>query len=224
MTNQPILQNISHPNLSSTVYETLKQALLSGAFRPDSRLKIRDLASQLGVSVTPVRDAILVLAKEQALEMRSPRDIRVPLLNAERFLEIRAIRVELEGLAAYNAAKNITPDQLELLKKMVDENTTALKEGSLEEARKQNYHFHFEIINIANMPVLEGILDVLWLQIAPLVAMAYTESYTNEIRIAHHYEIIEAIQSKDADRARKAIQEDIVDGSQKILDIIQELS
>ncbi len=79
------------------MYGTLRESLATGRFKPDARLRIRELAEQLGTSVTPARDAILQLASEGALVLRSPRDIRVPVLSVERYLEIRAIRVEQKG-------------------------------------------------------------------------------------------------------------------------------
>lgn len=218
------LASITHSNLNSTVYETLRQALLSGNFRPNDKLRIRDLAAQLGTSVTPVRDAILMLAKEQVLEMRSPKDIRVPLLTREKYLEIRAIRLELEGLAAYVAAEKITNEQLEELRLSIEENTSSLANNQLALARKQNQAFHFQVIRIADMPVLESILDRLWMQTAPLIAMAYTTAYTDDIRISHHHEILDFLSQKNGELAKRAIQEDIIGGSQKILDLIDELS
>lgn len=218
------LASITHSNLSSTVYETLRQALLSGNFRPNDKLRIRDLAAQLGTSVTPVRDAILLLAKEQVLEMRSPKDIRVPLLSREEYLEIRAIRLELEGLAAFVAAEKINEQQLKELSDSIQENTHSLESNQLAQARKQNQAFHFQVIRIADMPILESILDRLWMQTAPLIAMAYTTTYTDDIRISHHHDILKFLSQRDGNLAKQAIQEDIIGGSQKILDLIDELS
>ncbi|OPH17657.1 GntR family transcriptional regulator, partial [Azospirillum brasilense] len=64
---------LEHDNLGGTIYQKLCEALMKGAFKPNDRLKIRDLADRLGTSVTPVRDAILRLVQDQALVLRSPR-------------------------------------------------------------------------------------------------------------------------------------------------------
>ncbi len=64
--NYPI-NSINHAYLGSSVYATLREALITGRLKPNDRLRIRELAEQVGTSVTPVRDAILQLAKEQAL-------------------------------------------------------------------------------------------------------------------------------------------------------------
>ena len=111
------LDTLEHDNLGSTVYHLLCNALIQGKLKPGERLKIRELAARLGTSVTPVRDAILRLVQEQALAMKSARDIRVPHMTVERYLEIRAIRIKLEGLAAEMAAQNADATQIALLER-----------------------------------------------------------------------------------------------------------
>src|ERR1700739_125021 len=82
--DMPGLSALEHDNLSSTVYATLCDALIKGRFQPGDRLKIRDIADQLGTSVTPVRDAILRLAHDEAIVFRSPPDIRIPEIRKDR--------------------------------------------------------------------------------------------------------------------------------------------
>ena len=86
-------KTIDHNNLGEVVYQNIAGALIRGALRPGARLKIRDLAQEMGTSVTPVRDAMLRLVHEGALLLKSARDIRVPVLHPDRYLEIRAIRL-----------------------------------------------------------------------------------------------------------------------------------
>ena len=105
--NYPI-SSINHAYLGSSVYATLREALITGRLKPNDRLRIRELAEQVGTSVTPVRDAILQLAKEQALVLRTPTDIRVPQPSEQQYQEIRPLRLELEGLGAAKAAKSVT--------------------------------------------------------------------------------------------------------------------
>jgi DNA-binding transcriptional MocR family regulator len=73
-------KTIDHSKLGEIVYQHIAGALTKGALKPGERLKIRDLAHEMGTSVTPVRDAILRLVHEGALLLKSPRDIRVPVL------------------------------------------------------------------------------------------------------------------------------------------------
>jgi DNA-binding GntR family transcriptional regulator len=94
--------------LGDDIYRRLSDSLVQGVLRPEERLKIRDIALQMGTSVTPVRDAVLRLVQERALYLRSPRDIRVRTVGMDEYLEVRELRVELEGAAAAAAAERAT--------------------------------------------------------------------------------------------------------------------
>lgn len=116
---------IDHDNLSNKVYATLCDALIKGQFNPGDRIKIRDLAEQLGTSVTPIRDAILRLSHDDAIVFQSARNIQIPVLTEETYLEIRAIRLRLEALAAETAAIVSTRDDIAALEEIVAKNEVA---------------------------------------------------------------------------------------------------
>ncbi|WP_291654394.1 GntR family transcriptional regulator [Bosea sp. (in: a-proteobacteria)] len=202
-------------SLGGSVYQQIAEALTKGALKPGDRLKIRDLAQQAGTSVTPVRDAVLRLVHEGALALRSPRDIRVPNLPEERYLEIRLIRLKLEGLAAERAAMNATPADIARLERLTEDNEQALACKEFSRATAINQIFHFELAEIAAMPTLRGILQNLWLQMGPVIAAAYADG--GRTMIEHHYHVIEAIRRHEPQAAKTAIREDILAGGGVIL-------
>src|SRR6187399_2056657 len=91
-------------SLRSQVYDSLRDALTAGRFAPGQKLSFRFIAGSLGVSLTPVREAIRRLVAEGAFEMRPNRSVRVPLMTRDKVLELRDLRMELEGLASAKAA------------------------------------------------------------------------------------------------------------------------
>ncbi|WFT90975.1 GntR family transcriptional regulator [Rhizobium leguminosarum] len=212
MSDLPVLE---HENLSNTVYATLCDALIKGRFQPGDRLKIRDIAEQLGTSVTPVRDAILRLAHDDAIVFRSPRDIRIPIVTMPHYLEIRSIRLRLEALAAETAAKNASKADIETLTKILADSEKALQEGDRLKGTELNQAFHFQLTAIANLPVLHGILRRLWLQMGPLIADAYLDG--GRLMIDFHYPVIAAIRKRDPQAAAHAIMDDIEQGGHSIL-------
>lgn len=218
--NYPI-QDLNHAYLGSSIYGLLREALISGRFRPDDKLRIRDLAEQLGTSVTPVRDAILQLAKEQALVLKTPRDIRVPVLTREQYLEIRSIRLALEGLAAETAASRVTPAQLAMLESNIRDNLAAIHADDLAAALKLNQAFHYALADIAGMPLLGGFLDSLWMRTGPLIALAYG-SFNERMAIDHHWEVLRALQQGNGTAAREAICTDILDGNERMIEFIEQ--
>jgi DNA-binding GntR family transcriptional regulator len=206
---------IDRNNLGEVVYQNIAEALIKGALRPGARLKIRDLAQEMGTSVTPVRDAILRLVHEGALLLKSPRDIRVPVLHPDRYLEIRAIRLKLEGLAAERAAAVADAADIERLEMLISNNEKALSVRDFARATEINQVFHFELANIAAMPILRGILHNLWLQMGPVISAAYMEG--GRTMIEHHYDVLDAIRKHDVQAAKQAIRDDILSGGDVIL-------
>ncbi|HII0044702.1 GntR family transcriptional regulator [Klebsiella variicola] len=214
------VNSISYSGLGSSVYSVLRDSLITGRFRPDTRLRIRDLASQLGTSVTPVRDAILQLSKEQALEMRTPKDIRVPKLNALQYEEIRTLRLHLEGVGAEKAALHISQQELQVIRKNIDLNHRAIEEGNLADGLRLNSEFHLLVAESARMPLLKGIIDTLWMRAGPLIAQAYAH-FSERMAIEHHEELYQALRAHNSDAARNAIHQDIWDGNQKMAQFLE---
>ncbi|BDA87116.1 GntR family transcriptional regulator [Aureimonas sp. SA4125] len=202
-------QPIDRSSLYEGVYARLALALTEGALKPDDKLRIRTLSDQFGVSVTPVRDAILRLVEAHALEWRGPKDIRVPRMTARQLDEVRLIRLRLEGLAARLAAQNIDRPGLLALAGVVADNERARSAGNIAAAVRLNREFHFSICEAAGLPVLRGMIQSLWLRMGPLIASVY--ELGGEAMIRHHYDILRAIEEGDGDAADTAIQADIND-------------
>ncbi|MEF9964914.1 MAG: GntR family transcriptional regulator [Comamonas sp.] len=207
-------ESVSTESKGEQIYAQLAQALVKGQLLPGERLKIRELAAQMGTSVTPVRDAILRLVQHGVLVMLSPRDIRVRRLSLEEYLEIRNIRVELEGMAASQAAVRATADEVQRLAEQVQQNEEAVRRGDIAQAIALNQDFHFALCQLARMPLLSDILYGLWLKMGPLIAQSYSEG--GRSMIDHHYPVIEALRRNDPHAARVAIQTDLLSGGQSI--------
>ncbi|MFE1597269.1 GntR family transcriptional regulator [Methylobacterium sp. ID0610] len=209
------LPPVDHETLSNTVYAALCEALIKGRMQPGDRLRIREIAERLGTSVTPVRDAILRLAHDDAIVFRSPRDIRIPTMTEPRYREIRGIRMRLEGMAAEAAAEAAGPADIARLEAIVRENEAALAAGDRQRATELNQAFHFLLPAIAGLPLLTGILRRLWLQMGPVIADAYLDG--GRAMIDHHYPVVEALRRGDGAGASAAIIEDIRSGGRPIL-------
>lgn len=213
------LEPVDHENLSTAVYAKLCEALTQGRFQPGDRLKIRDLAEQLGTSVTPIRDAILRLAHDEAIVFRSARDIRIPHMDLARYREIRMIRIRLEGLAAETAAQLATKADIAELEKILIANEEALQNGDRLAGTRLNQLFHFALPRIAQLPLLEGILRRIWLQMGPLIADSYLAG--GRSMIDHHYPVIDALKRHDGAGAAIAIIDDIKLGGQMIFQRVE---
>lgn len=199
---------IGRTPLGEQVYDRIAKALLTGQMRPNDKLTIRGLAERLGVSSTPVRDAVKQLTQEGVLEHRSPKDVRVPVMTEGTYLEIVRIRLSLEGLAAEGAAQHATHDQIDGLKRLLQRNERAIEQRNWALATEGNQEFHLALSKLAQMPVLQKILRGLWLQMGPLVACYYDTSPMG--LNLHHHDLVRALETRDGPAARRAIEADIL--------------
>ena len=202
-------------SLGDSIYRALSDALVRGRLEPEQRLKIRVIAAEMGTSVTPVRDAILRLVQERALYLRSPRDIRVRSVSYDEYLEVRAIRVELEGKAAEVAAERATPEEIRLLDRIVRENARALRSANKALATELNQRFHFEIARMSRMPVLADMLRRMWLSMGPWITENYDMAAPSMIDF--HKAAVIAIKARDPVAARGALRDDLVIAGNVIL-------
>lgn len=196
-------------NLNSRAYLALRKGLMAGVFKPGQKMLLRPLALELGISVTPVREALLQLVSEQALVTDSSRSIVVPVLTRERYHEIRDLRVDLEGKAAAAAAKHVTPEDLRTLADIHQKMIKARARGDFRESLILNELFHFSAYSLARMPVMQRIIESLWVQMGPILNRIYGKGVAYQPEHAH-VRLIDALKRRHAGDAKKAIADDIL--------------
>jgi len=212
------IEPLEQGNLSARTYVALKDALIAGNFRPGQRLLMQDLAEQLGTSVTPVREACMRLVSERGLEVRSGRFVTVPNLTVSRYMEIRTIRIELEGLAAELAAKNVTAADLKAITGVQSRFEAADRAHASNEAIRLNREFHFMVYRLSQMRMLISHIESLWISMGPILNVFYNEVANNYVGAEEHRHLIRALRAKDGNKARSAIRMDILRGGEALLD------
>ncbi len=206
-------------SLGDQAYQALVEALMKGALRAGDRIRIHALAQKLGTSVTPVRDAVLRLVQDEALVMRNARDIRVPIISPEQYIEIRSVRLELEGLAAEQAALAASAHDIERLKALLLQSEDADKRGDHANDAALNQLFHAELAVIGGAPILLGVLRRLWTRTGPFLSEAYERS--ERVIKDQHRAIVDAVKAHNPQLARAAVRKDILDGSNELLQAYQ---
>jgi len=202
-------QTLKHESLADQIHARLRRAIMSGQLPPGERLVYRTLAAEMGVSSTPVRDAVQRLVSDGVLEMDDRGTAALPRLDPARFVEVIALRIELEGRAAEAAAQG-GPELAAELAELNAGMEAARARGDQRTTLDLNERLHFTIVRHAEMPVLEGVLRSLWLQCGPSLQFLYTEDYPKSTLRHPHYDLIEAIGHRDGPTARAAITQDLV--------------
>lgn len=148
------------------VFRAVKDRLISGAHLPGEKIKIRPLASALGTSTTPVREALLQLVVAGALKHDPQQSVRVPILSAAEYSEIIKLRILLEGEIAFYAAENIELDEIAELERL-SLNLLNLDDSQLEDYKANIVKWHFTLYNAAKMYQAIPLIEMLWLQTGP---------------------------------------------------------
>ena len=215
------LKKVSQENLTTKVYDQIKNALMSGQFYPGDRLAIRPLAERLGTSPTPVREALLKLISYGALEMKPAHPIVVPTMTREKYLENRTLRISIEGLAVETAAPTITNSEIKQLKKIHRNMVTAYQAEKEQKVLSENHLFHIQLCKLSAMPTLIFIAEILWLQVGPFLNMLHANGFQRNAgsKKHEHLKIIEAFEKKDPIAARKALENDLIQGGAPLLDL-----
>jgi DNA-binding GntR family transcriptional regulator len=207
------LRVIEKTNLSTRAYAEIRDALMNGQYEPGERLRIAALAEQMGVSITPVREAIFRLVSEQGLEMKAATAVHVPIITADHLREIQLIRHHLEGAAAEHAALNISPADFEELESL-QERFVAAAAVSPKDASMLNREFHFAIMRLAKLPTLFSVVESLWVSIGPLLQVFHQRAPKRDLRRDRHRheDVLVALKLHDSAGARSALQSDIAWG------------
>lgn len=199
--------------LQERVYQSLRLALLRGRFQPNEAVSIRGLASSLGTSPMPVREAIQRLVAAKALVQSPDRVIRVAPFTEKIYDEVSRIRMQLEGFAAERACLMQDP---ELTARLTTYNQAMLdgaKAHNIEQCLIENQKLHFEIYEAAQYPELLEMISNLWLRAGPFVATAQQKpidaAHLFETGFRAHARIIDAISRRDRKEARFALALDI---------------
>ncbi|CAM3415427.1 GntR family transcriptional regulator [Rouxiella silvae] len=200
-------------SLTSQVEAKLKGALIVGVLKPGARLVTKEIAEQLGTSVTPVREALLRLVSAGALDATPAQAFLVPKIPLARYQEITLIRKNLEGLAVLEASQRVTPAAIEQLTVLNARFMAAKVAENVEEALQANREFRFALYALANMPTLTTLIEQLWVQIGPCFNYLYPQS-AHVAQGQHNYDqLLVALAAGDSKRCVKLIHKSIDDGA-----------
>lgn len=194
------LQN--HRPLREIVYEQLKIQILTGKIAPGTRMMEVELAEDLGVSRTPVREAIRKLEKEALVVIEPRRGAYVSDVSVKEMVDTLVVREDLEALAASLTAKRITKEELEGLEKKVTDYSEAIASGDMEQIIRADESFHHNIVALSGNKALIQLFSSVQ-ELSLRFRYLYYEDFTRyENMPVEHKEILEAIRTGDGDAAR----------------------
>lgn len=187
--------------LRDVVFNTLRQAILKGKLEPGERLMEVHLANELGVSRTPIREAIRKLELEGLVVMVPRRGAEVAQITIKNLNDVLEVRRDLDALSARLACERITPEAKDELKKACDEFARSTKSSDITIIATADVNFHDIILRATGNISLKQVIDNLSEQIYRyrFEYLKDTENYGK--LITEHEEICQAILTGDTERA-----------------------
>lgn len=195
--------------LQIQAYETMKSMIVNGEFQPRTIYSETRTSQQLGISRTPMRDAIQRLAQEGYLDVIPSKGFRIHELTEQDLVETCQIRCALEGFCVVQLAKNIesaavqhTLHALEAL--LRDQRTVMESTHSIEEFARYDSEFHERIVYSLNNSTISEIFDSLHYQMRQQTTLSLAQEGRMEATLAEHQAIVENICMGAADRSYEA--------------------
>ncbi len=211
----------SYKPLRELVLEAIRQAIIDGTLKPRERLMEIQLAEELGVSRTPIREALRKLEMEGFIVMVPRKGAYVADLSFKDIADVFEIRSALEGLAASLAAERITSEELEEMERCLVEKAEAILENDMEKLVSVDTKFHETIYRASRNERLTNIINNLREQIQRYRATTLAYPGRMQESLDEHRAIVEALQARDVHLARQLAGEHIENAENSMIESIK---
>jgi DNA-binding GntR family transcriptional regulator len=192
--------------LSSKIKDRILRLILEGELQPGDRLVETRIARELGVSQSPMREAIRDLAGVGLLEIEPFRGARIRRFTRDEFLDDMEIRGELEAIAAYRAATRITDAESARLRSQVEEMIVLGKSGDAHGQARKNTEFHRTVVMAAGSHALQR----MWSTLEPF-ARTYVTAMVPGVDLEwlgrRHHAIVDALAARDPELSASVMRE-----------------
>lgn len=206
--------------LREVVFESIRGAIISGVLKPGERLMEVQLAEKMGVSRTPIREAIRKLELEGLVVMIARKGAYVADLSVKDIIEVLEVRAALEGLASGLAALRITEEEVEGLELTAQQFNQAIETGDFDIIIEKDMEFHDRIFRAARNEKLLQINNNLREQVQRFRIMYINKSNKSKTLAREHFQISDAISKRNIAMAEKIAKSHIENAEKYIMKMI----
>ena len=200
------LENKEHKSLRVLVYEEIKRQILTGEIEPGARIMEVETSESLGVSRTPVRDAVKKLEREGLVVIEPRRGTYASRITASELIEILDVREHLEGLAVLYATEKMRNPQKEKLKAISDKYVASVAEKKINKMVRYDTEFHKTIIDASDNRTLISLIEQLDERMMRFRYAYFDNTRRAEMIPPEHQRILDAVmdgKAKEAELAAK---------------------
>ncbi|BBY16924.1 GntR family transcriptional regulator [Mycolicibacterium litorale] len=206
----------ARPQLSEDIARFVRRRIFDGTYPAGGYIRLEQLAGELGVSVTPVREALFELRAEGLLAQQPRRGFVVLPVTGRDIADVSNVQAYVGGELAARAALHITADQVRDLTAIQDALEEAYTRHDGEAAVRLNHEFHRAINVAADSPKLAQMMSLIT-RYAPESVFPTIEEWPQE-SVRHHRQLLAALENHDADLARAAMSEHLAAGAAPLID------
>jgi len=197
--------NVLHPSLREICYNFIKDRILDQTYPSGSKIDIDEIAKALGVSTTPVREAISQLTSEGLIYNIPRRGFYVSEFSPEYLEDIFDVREQLEILAVEKATEKASKEDIEELKRLIEKYKASFNKKPWNKCYELDRQFHEKIAEISKNKMLINILREIGDTIQAIRTLHCKTLRDLEITLKEHTDILSGISSKDPNRAKEAM-------------------
>jgi DNA-binding GntR family transcriptional regulator len=194
-------------NAAEKAYAVLREAILNDTLKPGTRLRADEIAKQIGVSKTPVREALRKLQAEDLVTVNPGNYLTVKVITEKQLLEIYYTREALEGMAARLAAGNAGQMELHELRAVLEDIELAYAERNLERLRRLSGDFQLALFRASRNDVLYRLIKGLQEQVRHYRGTTLSLPGRPDEMMKFCRELLEAIERRDQDSAERLARE-----------------
>jgi DNA-binding GntR family transcriptional regulator len=200
-------RELAHKPLKEELFDALHRQIIAGKYAPGDWLRQEEIAGQMGVSMTPVREALDLLVASGLAERVPYRGVRVREMSVKDVTEAYGLRMILEVLIAREAAKNVTPQQITVLEGMLEEMKKHETLNEMPLARQLSREFHLAIADASGNDLLIKLYGVVanafpdWLLYEALFRKPEILADSMKATENEHDAIVNALKKGDGEKA-----------------------
>lgn len=206
--------------LRDVVFNTLREAILKGELVPGERLMEKQLAERMGVSRTPIREAIRKLELEGLVLMVPRKGAEVAKITEKDITDVLEVRATLESLAVRLACEKMDQEDLEKLEKLRDDFERAARNKEIETLIKKDVEFHDAIFAATGNDKLIHIVNNLREQIYRFRVKYISQMANYDVLVKEHEEIVKSIKNRDKIKAEEIVVRHIENQERAVIDML----
>ncbi|MDC3424217.1 GntR family transcriptional regulator [Aquibacillus sp. 3ASR75-11] len=196
-------------NTTDKAYTYIKKKIMNGDYKPSEKLVESQLATDIGVSRNTIRNALVILQKENLIEMEKNKGAKIKAFTLEEINNYLEIRLALEGVIGRSVAANISDDSIEQLEQILQEMEDLISKKKYDDYSKLNKKFHRVIYESAKNQQAVQMVLVIKTQLLRFHLRTILVPGRSDSSLKEHTEILTALKERDQDRAEKALKEHI---------------